>query len=516
MGRKYSIEDAKKIAQSRNGKCLSTSYVGCDHKLVWQCENNHIWEATFFEVKNGSWCKQCHKLTIEEMQTIAVSKNGKCLSETYTDNRTYLSWQCEKGHIWKAPPGTIKKGSWCKRCATKKVNDDLYEANRKNKLKLIKKISKEKGGECLSSKVEHACSKLQFKCHFGHTWEASALSILNGTWCPYCHGQNVQESMIRIILQKLLDCKIKKYKPKDLLSPNGGRLEFDFWNEDLNLAGEHQGAQHFGLGNYMHSQEQFKQRQLYDQIKRDYCKSNKIKYFETKDLYLLNISLNNKKEIIDYLSKILKKKKLLIKTIKEEDIDFSGIYILSERLNEFKEIAKEKGGECLSQQYINRNFKLEFKCKEGHIWKANPQDIKAGSWCPTCNGGVKKITTEYCKNLVESKGGKLLSEYKSYKHHLLVECAKGHQWNILLGSLNAGCWCPFCFGRYKYSTEQMHELAKRKNGKLLSEKYINCNKKLYWECEKGHKFWMSPRLARESWCRQCYLDRCRAKKKTPA
>jgi|TARA_B100001964_G_C14241360_1_gene605195 hypothetical protein len=50
----------------------------------------------------------------------------------------------------------------------------------------------------------------------------------------------------------------------------------------------------------------------------------------------------------------------------------------------FQEIAKDKGGKCLSDSYLNARHKLKFQCSEGHQWDGWPQSIKKGSWCPHC------------------------------------------------------------------------------------------------------------------------------------
>lgn len=49
-----------------------------------------------------------------------------------------------------------------------------------------------------------------------------------------------------------------------------------------------------------------------------------------------------------------------------------------------QEIAKRKNGKCLSKKYINSQTKLTWQCREGHIWKAIPNNIKNGKWCPYC------------------------------------------------------------------------------------------------------------------------------------
>jgi hypothetical protein len=59
------------------------------------------------------------KLTIKEMQKIAKSRTGKCLSKIYINNRTKLEWMCKKGHKWFAVADKIKGGSWCPYCKRK-------------------------------------------------------------------------------------------------------------------------------------------------------------------------------------------------------------------------------------------------------------------------------------------------------------------------------------------------------------------------------------------------------------
>ena len=65
------------------------------------------------------------KLTLEEMQRIAAERGGKCMSDTYVDNGTKLLWECAENHQWEAVSGSIKSGRWCPECANKKRADAL-------------------------------------------------------------------------------------------------------------------------------------------------------------------------------------------------------------------------------------------------------------------------------------------------------------------------------------------------------------------------------------------------------
>lgn len=119
----YKLEELHQIAQARGGKCLSTRYLGNGHNLQWECCHGHTWWAPPFTIKHkNSWCKKCAGLskgTIEEMQKIAKSRGGECLSNTYTNCETKLQWECSEGHTWHTKPVVIKQGHWCRICSQK-------------------------------------------------------------------------------------------------------------------------------------------------------------------------------------------------------------------------------------------------------------------------------------------------------------------------------------------------------------------------------------------------------------
>ena len=115
------IQEMQEIAKSRSGRCLSKIYEGTFVKLHWECSKKHKWWAAPQSVKRGTWCPVCGKitnrLTIEEMQAIAESRGGCCLSKTYKNTHSKLKWQCAKGHKWETTPAIIKGGHWCPDCA---------------------------------------------------------------------------------------------------------------------------------------------------------------------------------------------------------------------------------------------------------------------------------------------------------------------------------------------------------------------------------------------------------------
>ena len=112
----------KELAISKNGICLSNKYIASQVELIFKCLIcNEVWKATPSNIKQGSWCWNCHlntkRLTIEYIQEIAISRNGMCLSEKYKNAHTDMIFSCNDCNLpWKATAANIIKGTWCPYC----------------------------------------------------------------------------------------------------------------------------------------------------------------------------------------------------------------------------------------------------------------------------------------------------------------------------------------------------------------------------------------------------------------
>ncbi|QCP54513.1 hypothetical protein FAZ95_37125 [Trinickia violacea] len=48
-------------------------------------------------------------------------------------------------------------------------------------------------------------------------------------------------------------------------------------------------------------------------------------------------------------------------------------------------IAHDRGGRCLSAEYLGVKVPLAWECDRGHVWQASPDSIiNGGHWCPNC------------------------------------------------------------------------------------------------------------------------------------
>ncbi len=114
-------------------------------------------------------------------------------------------------------------------------------------------------------------------------------------------------------------------------------------------------------------------------------------------------------------------------------------------IQQMHELAESRGGKCLSDVYVNVRSKLLWQCAKGHRWETTPDIAKQGHWCPKCRVH-HRLTLEDMKETAASRGGLCLSdEYVNSSTHLIWQCREGHQWRATPNSVRMGTWCPACY-----------------------------------------------------------------------
>jgi hypothetical protein len=179
-------------------------------------------------------------------------------------------------------------------------------------------------------------------------------------------------------------------------------------------------------------------------------------------------------------------------------------------IEDCREKALEKGGRCLSTEYVNNHTYMEWECDRGHKWSATWASVgkkKKGTWCKKCSGKAK-LTLEECQESAKKKGGRCLSTvYKNLREPMEWECKNGHRWPTAFGVIKSGSWCEVCIRPGVLDTiETCREFAVTKRGKCLSEAYKDKETDMEWECEHGHRWparWGS--IKRGTWCRLCAM-----------
>jgi very-short-patch-repair endonuclease len=237
------------------------------------------------------------KYTIEEVKKFAKEKGGECLSTEYINNKTNLTWKCNKcKHIWETNFKAVKiQNNWCPNCAGRP----------KRSISDAKKLAKERGGKCLSTEYINNKTNLLWKCgKCNYIWKARFDRVKNGTWCPKCKISRGERAISSFLNKRKID-HIVQYYTKDL-----GKRRYDFFLPNHNLIIEFDGIQHFKVYKlYAPTQEIVEKIQQHDLIKTKYCLTNNIR--------LLRISYDNLNYVNDILPRVLNCEDKLIFTSKK-------------------------------------------------------------------------------------------------------------------------------------------------------------------------------------------------------
>lgn len=502
MPPKLTIADAHAAAAKYGGECLSTEYINGKTKMDWRCSEGHEWKAWLANIRMGkAWCPICagkQRLSLDQIRQIARKRGGDCLSDQYEDQYTVLRWKCSYDHEWRATLKRVKSGSWCQLC---------YHDSLRDTIEKMKEIANKRGGKCLSEKYGNNQTKLTWECCEGHLWEATPHSIkIDGTWCPECFGTpKLSIENMRVLAEdRGGSCLSNEYI--DNKTPLRWKcLDGHEWSA---APSKIKNAGHWCPTCGGTQKLTIEQMQEIAHNHGGKCLSQVYINVQTKLKWLCA-------EEHEWDASPL--------SVKLQDAwcpTCAGVRKLT--IDEMKEIARGRGGECLSKVYTNILTNLEWRCSEGHEWKAPPKRIKAlGGWCPTCaikeTGLKKRDTIETMMEIAHSRGGLCLSEeYTNSDTNLEWQCALGHQWKAKPSNIkHNGTWCPkCCFDETKLTIEEMKRIAFLRGGECLSMEYVNSSSKLLWKCARGHKWKAIPAKIKHCghWCPYCRFkneDECR-------
>jgi hypothetical protein len=146
---------------------------------------------------------QRHKLS--DLQAVAQSNGGECLSQTYNTVLDYYECRCKAGHEWETQGRKVFGGSWCIDCFFESRRGSVLPEAQKQKSSATKisrsgytiedlhAVAIERGGECLSRSWSGFNAMYSFRCKCGWEWTTSATSVLGKrkSWCRSCSARKV-------------------------------------------------------------------------------------------------------------------------------------------------------------------------------------------------------------------------------------------------------------------------------------------------------------------------------------
>jgi len=420
--------------------------------------------------------------------------------------------RCAMDHLWQAQVGSlIYRKTWCPKCA----------GNLPRTIEDLKTIIEKRGGTILTLDYRGVDGSYDFLCNLGHANRNMFKKIEKGQWCPTCNSHSKSEEITRTILENLFEAKFPKRRPKWLRNSRGRLMELDGFAEEIGIAFEYQGEQHFKESTLYKTD--LNQRILDDQMKLQLCADRGIvllvfSYLDKfQDFHKIaraqllkfgkQISVDFSKSI-DYQSAYIREDRLQelrdllnpknirvisSKWTKVDDYyDFQCIvcftkfrsransYFNSRRvagcdfcnrrnprnkksLQDLIDYAQKFEGELLSSAYIRSNHSYTWRCKNGHVFEAKAHNLKHNNkFCPTCeNRQIKQFLNQReAEELFAEFGFMLIGPYPGRTRHARTACRLcGFESGQILDKLKAGqSSCKGCLSA-KYESESRKFLS---------------------------------------------------------
>ena len=537
--RTWTIADFYAHARSKGGRCLDTRPrvfrpLAVD-RVSFRCSEGHEWDTNALAMqRNNSWCRVCTRTAdpwdANRYAQYARRHGGVLVSRHapgVIEHATPVTLRCSQGHKWTTTAGQIKSyATWCWTCGhegRKKPLDDLIAA------------ACSRGGE-LVKPAKNRMLPFTWKCCRGHVFKRRPEEIKKGFWCPRC-STSLSERIVRAHFEQLFRKPFPRVRPDWLRNSTGHPLELDGFCEDLSLAFEHQGGQHFREVTFFanHSLRAIRRR---DARKRRMCKRRQVALIEIPALFS-HISVADLPAFI--LEECRAAGVLVPPEAAGRKVKMTSVYSTTrdeEALAVLHVIAKQRGGRCLTSEYKGSASRATFECNKGHRWSPRVSDVISGTWCKQCAVNAiadrKRLSIDLMHKWAAKRGGKCLADlYVDANTKLKWKCgACSHEWDAAPQSIQRGTWCRPCgwkagwarrrkqFGKsggnkgtLKYTIDDMHRLAKRRGGKCLSRRFMGVSRPHEWQCGTcGNEWTTAPcDIFKGTWCRPC-STRCRWEK----
>lgn len=490
---KKTVGDMQQLAVERGGKFLSPHYINSSTKHKWQCQEKHQWLASPASIIQGHWCPFCAglaKKTPEEMVALAESRGGKFLSEKYLNQQTRHLWECAEGHQWLATPNSIHNGSWCSECSRsrserfarlhfERLFNEQFPSCRPKWLTSSRGNRMELDGYCQKLKLafeyhgmQHFVHKERYHRHPGALAQRQSDDQRKRDLCK-ANGVYLIEISYEVPIDKLESYIVSECVRVGIDVPPTAQLRPQIEIKDAYV------------------------RRILNELQN---------HAAARGGRCLSTSYKNSLTRLEWECGRGHRWLAIPQSIRRGHWCPTCVRKDKKTIRYMRELAARHGGRCLSPKYLNAQTPLFWECQKGHQWWAVYSPIQKGAWCKKC-AGLEKRTIEEMKELARVRGGECLSsEYINIDTPLHWRCEKGHEWHASPYNVRKrnATWCPVCSGNVKKSIEEMQEMARWKWGFCRSTEYRNARTKLVWECARGHQWFATPdTIQRGSWCKKC-------------
>ena len=492
----------QKIAHRHGGELLECKYDRQPARYVFRCAKSHSWEAFASTIDQGAWCQACERESyLERLRRIARKRGGALLSRAYVNDRTPLRFRCAEGHEFEQRPQDTTRDHWCTACGRARC----AEARKAPARVKFYGIVAERGGAVLWPEYVNSQTRTRFRCAEGHEWETTPNSINSGSWCRACHrALHIRHPERRSGLNAIRAREVRERLDRAVKSHGGEILPPGFVNfkTPLQLRCEHGHT-------WTMPPDSIQDGAWCPRCKEEALMSELRERAERWGGECLSKSCHSSKDVLKWRCAVGHRFEASGAMIKRGGWCQTCRQLPRGDIERMRKIARERGGECLSDEYVGAAIKLRWRCANGHEWSAPPAAISEGHWCRRCGWQLPysraRLTIEIMRETAAERGGKCLSDtYHGNKVPLRWRCARGHTWMAHPNRVRQGAWCPSCAHSARGTLDGMRALAVERGGRCLMRSWNNHQKPLRFECARGHRFnVLSGAVKTGVWCPRC-------------
>ena len=418
---------------------------------------------------------------LEKAKQYAISRGGECLATEYVSMKTKTHWKCGNPNhpAFETDFQIINRENWCVLCHREEV---AKKYTLTNGLEKCHEHAKKHGGLCLSTEYKNAKTKMKWQCHNNHTWESSYDHAVNrNRWCQQCH---YDKAIIKDGYDKIVS----------LAKTKGGSVKVNL-NDEIKLHTQLE----FKCSNPEHKSWFAEYRNIMNGTWCPYCagKFSQDEYLElakkhaiSKGGQCLSTRYENQNTKLEWKCHDHSHKSWF--SCYDKMIEYNSWCKQCNHIkkqphrDKYLELAKKhaisKGGQCLSNEYINSTSKLTWKCSDqSHpTWEGTYGNIVlSNKWCPRCVGHfTPEEWLEKVAQHAKNRGGKFLSnKFTNMNTNYLWQCnnLQHKPWKASASNiLNNNTWCPECSASTYY---------KENNTRVILEYLLN------FELKKSRPKW---------------------------
>ena len=199
--RKTHEEYVAELKATGSGIVAVERYKSTHTKILHRCLEGHEWKSYPSHLLRGTGCPYCSKTRILSYEDrLRSDGRGFVAIEPYRNAQTPTLHQCLKGHIWRAIPNNIIRGSGCPYCA------GYFPVNYQDRL------DADGRGFVALEQYKTSDVKILHRCQKGHEWKATPDNILHGRGCPHCSGHIPISYQLRLDMDNRGIIALEEYK----------------------------------------------------------------------------------------------------------------------------------------------------------------------------------------------------------------------------------------------------------------------------------------------------------------